>query len=298
MGERTQEKVSIAKPYGKTIGLAILAYKAPETTRASILNHLEHGLYELFDRVVVCFQAVSDEDLAMARECGVEAVGRQENLGIQAGFRWAWETLKTDYVLILENDIPVCVSPESMRAQLELSLRYLEEGKVDLVRLRNRFNPGKQNRFASMYSRFWPVREPDARWARTEPLDAAPNWKKFLRRLVRPGKAVRWSGRSPYIEAHPDRLFPRHIGKLSEDYYVVDSWVLPWTNQCTLVSHALFGKLLDYADAHPSRHIQNSEGNKMPTLETPLNRFWWRLKHFKIGMPEGVFTHRRLDRGR
>ncbi len=291
-------KTSIAAPYGKTIGLAILAYKAPETTRASIENHLQYGLYDLFDQVTVCFQSVSDEDLAMAQACGIPAVGRKENLGIQGGFRWAWETLKTDYILILENDIPVCVSPESMRAQLELSLKYLEEGKLDLVRLRNRFNPGEQNRFASMYSRFWPIVEKDARWANTERLDESPNWRKWLRRLLRPGKATRWCGRSPYLEAHPDELFPKYIGKLSDDFYVVDSWVLPWTNQCTLISHALFETLLDYADTHPSWHIQNSEGNKLPTLETPLNRWWWRFKHFRIGMPEGVFTHCRLDRGR
>ncbi len=298
MVEVHHPKTSIAAPYGKTIGLAILAYKAPGTTQASIQNHLEHGLYELFDQVTVCFQSVSDEDLAMAKACGIPAVGREENYGIQGGFRWAWETLKTDYVLILENDIPVCVSPESMRAQLEQSLRFLEEGKVDLVRLRNRFNPGEQNRFASMYSRYWPIREADKRWTETETLDHSPNWKKWLRRLVRPEKATRWCGRSPYIEAHPEALFPKYIRKLDEDFYVVDSWVLPWTNQSTLISHQRFGQLLDYADAHPSSHIHNSEGNKLPTLETPLNCFWWRRKHFRIGMPEGVFTHCRLDRGR
>ncbi len=291
-------KASIAAPYGKTIGLAILAYKAPGTTKASILNHLEYGLYDLFDQVTVCFQSVSDEDWAMAKECGIPAVGREENLGIQGGFRWAWETLKTDYVLILENDIPVCVSPESMRRQLEESLRRLEAGEVDCVRLRNRFNPGEQNRFASMYSRFWPITEMDPRWAETEELDHSPAWKKLLRRLLRPGKATRWCGRSPYLECHPDQLFPKYIKKLGDDFYAVDSWVLPWTNQCTLISHAFFGELLDYADAHPSSKSNTSEGIKLPTLETPLNCFWWRRKHFKIGLPEGVFTHCRLDRGR
>ncbi|MGN0886039.1 MAG: polysaccharide deacetylase family protein [Candidatus Spyradenecus sp.] len=288
----------LGAPYGKTVGLAILAYKAPGTTRASIENHLAHGLYDLFDQVTVCFQACSEEDLAMAKACGVQAVGRPENLGIQGGFRWAWETLKTDYVLILENDIPVCVSPEVMRAQLREAMARLEAGEVDLVRLRNRFNPGEQNRFAGPYSEFWPVREKDPRWADTECLSAAPAWRKALRRCLRPLKAQRWCGRSPYIERYPERLFPRWIKRIGPDFLCVDSWVLPWTNQCTLISHARFGKLLDYADAHPSRNIHNSEGNKLPTLETPLNRLWWRRQHLRIGLPEGVFTHRRLDRGR
>jgi hypothetical protein len=291
-------RASLGKALGTSVGLAILAYKAPVTTEASILNHQEHGLYDLFDDVVVCFQSATDEDIAMAKRRGIRYVARPENYGIQGGFRWAWESLKTEYVMILENDIPVCVSPESMRAQIEQSLRYLMENKVDLVRLRNRFNPGEQNRFASMYSRFWPIVCKDPRWNDTEILDHSPAWKKWLRRVLRPGKATRWCGRSPYLEANPDQLFPRYIKLLSPDYFVVDSWVQPWTNQSTLISKQLMGKLLDYADAHPSHHIHNSEGNKMQTLETPLNCFWWRRQHFRIGMPEGVFTHCRLDRGR
>ena len=201
---KTETVAPIGRRYGKRVGLAILAYKAPETTRASIENHRQHGLYDLFDDVVVCFQSVSDADLAMAKACGVRAVGRSENLGIQSGFRWAWECLDADYTLILENDIPVCVSPESMRAQLETSLRLLEEGEVDLVRLRNRFNPGEQNRFASMYSRFWPLRDIDPRWHDTEMLDRSPAWKKALRRLLRPGKATRQLGPAVDKPVHAD----------------------------------------------------------------------------------------------
>lgn len=290
--------IRLGTPYGKTVGLAILAYKAPETTRASIENHLQHGLYNLFDQVTVCFQSVSSEDLAMAKSYNIMAIGRPENYGIQGGFRWAWEILKTDYILILENDIPICVDSESMKMQLQESMRHLEAGEVDLVRLRNRFNPGEQNRFASMYSRFWPIRNPDPRWNHTEILDYAPKFIKFIRRTLRPDKAQRWSGRSPYIECSPERLFPRWIKRIGEDFLCVDSWVLPWTNQCTLISHEKFGELLHYAERHPAKRIHNSEGNKLPTLETPLNCLWWRRQHLRIGLPEGIFTHHRLDRGR
>lgn len=288
----------LSKRFGKTVGLAILSYKAPKTARASIENHLVHHLYRFFDDVVICFQSVTDEDFAMAEEMGIRAVGREENLGIQSGFRYAWSNLKTDYILILENDIPVCVSEDSLEAQLTASLQALIDGKVDVVRLRNRFNPGEQNRFASMYSRFWPLRQIDPRWNNTEELDLSPNWKKALRRLLRPGKATRWCGRSPYIEQAPDTLFPRWISKIADDFFVVDSYVLPWTNLSSLLSHDFMGQLLDYADAHPSKHIHTSDGNTMQTLETPLNCHWWRIRHFRIGMPEGIFTHRRLDRQR
>lgn len=288
----------LGAPYGKTVGLAILAYKAPRTTQASIENHQAHGLYALFDQVVVCFQACSDEDLAMANRCGVRAVGRPDNVGIQGGFRWAWETLKTDYVLILENDIPVCVSPERMREQLCEAIERLEAREVDLVRLRHRFNPGEQNRFAAPYAWYWSIYETDVRWNDTEPICRVSKGRKWLRRVVHPFKAQKWCGRSPYIEARPEKLFPRWIKRIGPDFLCVDSWVLPWTNQCTLISHDLMGELLDYADRHPAQRIHNSEGNKLQTLETPLNCLWWKRRHFRIGLPEGVFTHCRLDRGR
>ena len=286
----------LGAPYGKTVGLAILGFKSPETTNCTIQSHIGHKLYELFDEVVVCIQSSTPDLRAIVEAHGLRHVDRSDTLGIQGGFRWIWETLKTDYMLVLENDFPICVTRESMVNQLREAIAHLEAGKVDLVRLRNRYNPGAQNRFASMYSHFWPVRQKDPRWADTEPLSRAPQWVRALRRLVRPWKAQRWAGRSPYIEREPEKLFPRWIKRIGADFFSVDSWVLPWTNQSTLISHALMGRLLDFAETHPSSHTVNAEHNKLQTLEPPLNRWWWRQQHFRIGVPEGIFTHQRLDR--
>ncbi len=296
--ERTQGVglSSVGAPYGKTVGVAILGFKAWETTRHTIENHLAHRLYENFDDAVICFQSFSDRDAQMAESLGVRYVGRPDNVGIAGGFRWCRENLKTDYMMVLENDFPVCVDSTSMRTQLVEAMRHLESGEVDLVRFRNRYNPGAQNRFASMYSRFWPIREKDPRWADTETLDTSPVWQKWVRRMFRPGKATRWCGRSPYIEKEPDVLFPKWIERIGPDFFRVDSWVLPWTNQSTLISRELFGLLLDFADAHPSTHFVNAENNRLQTLEPQLNRLWWRRKHFRIGVPEGIFTHYRVDR--
>lgn len=288
--------IRLGAPYGKTVGLAILGFKSPETTRHTIQSHIDHGLYRFFDEVVVCIQSSTPELRALVDSFGLRHVDREDNLGIQGGFRWIWQTVQTDYLLVLENDFPVCVSAESMEAQLREAMAHLEAGEVDLVRLRNRYNPGAQNRFAHMYTRFWVLQEPDPRWADTESLDCAPAWLKGLRRLIRPWKAQRWAGRSPYIEHYPDRLFPRWIRRIGPDFFCVDSWVLPWTNQSTLLSHDLMGRFLDFAEAHPSSHTVNAEGNKLQTLEPPLNRWWWRNHHFRIGLPEGIFTHDRQDR--
>ena len=296
--ERTcgASEAPIGAPYGKTVGFVTLGYKAPQTLRRTFESYRAGNLFRYFDDVVICFQSFSDADARLAEELGVRYVGRPDNLGICGGFRWCWETLKTDYVLIMETDLALCVPQATAEAQLQESLWHLEKGEVDLVRLRNRFNPGEQNRFASMYSRFWVVRDKDPRWADTESLDNSPAWVKALRRGLRPGKATRWCGRSPYIERTPERLFPKWIKRIGDDFFCVDSWVLPWTNQCTLISRTRLGELLDYADAHPSVHCVNAEHNKLQTLEPQLNRLWWRRKHFRIGVPEGIFTHSRIDR--
>ncbi len=296
----TQTKQPIEKlgtPYGVTVGVAILGFKScNETMRNTLQSHLTHHLYELFDEAVICWQSCTEEEAAIAKEWGINCVTRPDNLGIQGGFRWIWETLKTDYMMVIENDFPVCVSTESMITQLREAMDHLVHHRVDLVRFRNRYNPGEQNNFARLYSRFWPVVNIDPRWNNTETLDDAAPWLKWVRRLLRPGKAIHWAGRSPYIERFPEKLFPRWIKRIGPDFFTVDSWVLPWTNQSTLLSHDLMGKLLDFADAHPSSHTVNAERTNLQTLEPPLNRWWWRLQHFRIGIPEGIFTHLRLDR--
>lgn len=277
--------------FHKTVGLAILSWKAPRTVRASLESYIAKGLFSLFDDVVLCFQEISDDDIALAKEFGIRYVGTPTNTGIQGGFRMAYQSLRTDYVIILENDLRMIADKEEARKQLLDCLNMLEQKVIDAARLRSRFTPGFPIRAASGYSRMFPIRELHHAWENSEPLDDTPDWMKYLRRTLRPNKARKWSGRSVYVEQNPEKLFPHIISKHG-NYLIVDSSALPWTNQPTLVSRKLLGELLDYADTHPSSRTVNG----FQDFEKPLNCRYWKRRHYKIAVSPGIFTHQRLDR--
>ena len=273
------------------IGIAVLSWRSPETIRNSLGTYIQNDFLTLFEDVVLCFQEISGQDRALARELGIRHVGKERNEGIMAGFRFAYESLKTDYIIVLENDCLLREDRATAHQRLSECLELLQSRQADLARVRSRYHPGPPIRAASEYSRFYPIEEQAQGWAGSEELSASSPLVRRLRRLARPLKARKWIGRSVYIEEHPDLKHPKYIRRIG-DTFVVDSSVLPWTNQPTLVSRALLGELLDFADAHPSSRTVNG----FQDFEKSLNCAHWKNQHYRIAVSLGIFSHQRLDR--
>jgi hypothetical protein len=273
------------------IGVAILSWKAPETIRNTLINYRDNDFFSLFEEVVICFQEISDEDIQLAKEMGIKYSGTEKNTGILGGFQFAYDSLSSEYVMILENDCLLSEDITCIRSRLSDALHHLQQGSAHLFRMRSRYRPGPPVRAASVYSKYYPIVKLAREWAAAEKLDSSPNWLRRIRRLIRPFKARKWIGRSVYVEENPDRIHPSYIQRLGESF-IVDSHVLPWTNQPTLVNRRLLKELLDYAEAHPSSRTVNG----FQDFEKNLNNNFWRRKHLKIGISKGFFTHKRLDR--
>lgn len=273
------------------IGIAVLSWRSPETIKNSLQTYTRNDFLSMFEDVVLCFQEISDHDRALAKEAGIRHVGKERNEGIMAGFRFAYDSLKTDYIIVLENDCLLRENREVSYQRLTECLELLQTGKADLARVRSRYHPGPPIRAASEYSRFHTIHEQAKGWADSEELCEDSSFVRWLRRLARPLKARKWIGRSVYIEEHPERKHPEYISRIG-DTFIVDSSVLPWTNQPTLVPRALLGELLDFADAHPSSRTVNG----FQDFEKSLNCAYWRNKHYRIAVSLGIFSHQRLDR--
>lgn len=275
-----------------SIGVAILSWKSPKTVRNTLESYLNTKFLDMVDDSVLCFQEVSKEDIELAESVGIRYVATDTNKGIQGAFRLGYESLDTDYILILENDCSIVGNQDFIRSQLTEALKLLDADVVDLVRLRSRFNPGfGGDRAVRMYTRFFNVTKPHENFNFHESIDNSLSFIKWMRRTFRPDKARRWSGRSVYVEKHPEKLFPKFISAY-ENALIVDSHILPWTNQPTLVSRKFFGSLLEFADKNPRSRTVNG----FQDLEKPLNCKWWRDSKFRIGIIDGMFTHNRLDR--
>ena len=156
-----------------------------------------------------------------------------------------------------------------------------------MVRLRSLFNPGVPCTDPKKYSSVFRPKDIDPRFRLHDQLVTA----NPLVRWLRPFKARRIAARGVYVERAPESLFPKVFAREPEGL-VTTSAYLNWTNNPVLIRRALFLRIADYADAHPSHRTVGG----FQDFEKPLNCRWWREQRFRIGLPDGIFTHNRLDR--
>lgn len=261
--------------------LSFKAYKTIDTTLTQYADFLDH-----FDEAQLFFQTFCQKDKDIAEKHNIRYIYRNDNIGIQNGIKWIIENLKSGYILYLENDFHLLYDVDYCVDTIEKSLKLIQDGKIDMMRLRSRFVAGEPFQDIVKYTKMF------------VPQHIHPDFKDFdkiqktncLLRYLRPFKARKISTRSLYIEEYPEQICNK-IEK-ADWYYKVDSSVLNWTNNPTLISKELFLKLLKYADEHPSSRTVYG----FQDLEKPLNCHWWRKQHFKIGVCDGIFTHCRLDR--
>ncbi|MDR1498803.1 MAG: hypothetical protein LBS34_00755 [Rickettsiales bacterium] len=280
----------------RTVSLGILSWKSHITLRKTLETYKRNDLFSLFDQNVIYFNEISDDDIKIANEFGLEYRGTSKNLGILGGTEELAKNMRSEYLLLLQNDC-VLVDGEDIRGQLERGIDMLSSEKVDIMRLRHRFFVGEGFSDVSNYLRYYPIRKIDEncvkeRYSITDK-DFKYSFKKVLRGIFRPYKKKRMIGRSVYVEKDPDQLFPKYIKK-EDDVFIVDSAVINYTDQSPLIKKDfLLNVLFKYCHEHPKK---TRTINGMQVQETILNSRWWRKQHYKIGVCRGLFSHERFDR--
>lgn len=276
-----------------SLGLGIVSWKSHETLRATLHTHRETNLAGAVDQAMVWFQDFSDDDLAVAREFGVQAEGG-ENCGVAEGMAKIATTLQTDLILFLENDCPVVESAEEVRTQLERARRLFSNDILDVLRLRHRWDVGDGFQLRKYFA-FYPPHHLHSEFSERSQLEGSPSPAvASLRRLLRPGKASHLSGRGIYAEKFPERVHRSRIQRhaTEDELFLTDSRYLNWTNQSVVTRRDFFlDPIMAYVRRYPSRRTSN--GFQSP--ERPLNCSWWRRQCFRIGVGRGLFTHRRFD---
>lgn len=274
-----------------TVGVGILSWKSHKTLEKSLQSYEEVGFKDFFDQVTIIFQDISEEDKILAEKYGYEYVGINQNLGIQHGHQLIYNNIATDYVLVLENDNPIIEDTATSFDRILQALELLENGTIDIMRLRHRFKFG-EGFSLEKYLEYFSIQNLHEKYCQdTIDYNAFDNFIKPIKRFLRPSKADRLAGYSLYFEKYPDKLFPEYIKKIEEDLYSVSSKIMTWTNQSVLLKRVFYGELLEYAFNNPSSRTANG----FQDLEKPLNSKWWRDQNYQIGVGEGIFTHNRFD---
>lgn len=276
------------------VGIGILSWKAHDTLRAALSSYQGHGVLDAFDKKLIYFSDMSDEDIKIAQSYGWDYAGGP-NTGIAGGMEALAKALDTDYVLLLQNDNPVVMEADFCHKHIANALELLESGRADLVRMRHRWQVGEGFADVRKYLRFFGAKQVDAKFIPAEHGVSAGDYKdsfiKFLRRTFRPIKAKHLRGRGIFIETAPQDLYPHQIRK-DDDFLLVDSQILHFTDQCLLIKRSFFlDVLMDYVHKNPSSRRPN--GFQAP--EICLNGRWWRGQHYIIAQGEGLFTHDRKD---
>ena len=256
-----------------TLSVGVLSYHAHATLARTLASYEKGALVSCAKEACIFFNEQTEEDVLFARNYPIwRCAGASDNLGILGGTDALARTMTGDYLLMLQNDCPLVVDAAFTSQYLAEALELLASGRAHVVRCRSRSLPGQGFADKKKFERFY-----------------GDGWRPFLRRVFRPIKAKRTIGRAPYAIPDADRRFPSFVARHGS-FLVVDSEVITFTDQPFLISRALMLELLGWAAAHPRGH--QPPGRE--ALEVRLNVSWWRNRHFKVAVGEGLFTHARL----
>jgi|GEM_PF-754964 len=277
----------------KTVGVGILSWKSYETLQNSLQSYPPEFL-RFFQENMIYFSDLSHKDIEIAEKFGWNHCGG-ENKGIAAGMKNLAQNIHTDYILLLQNDNPLCIKPDLAIKQIEQVVDLLEHGQADLARMRHRWNVGEGFCDVNKYLKYYDTQNISSDYIpdhHNHPKTTSSPFKKLIRRLLKPSNAKRFQGRSIFIEENPDTIYPEAIQRKG-DFFILDSSVLDFTDQCLLISRE---KWLDHFIPHVEKKkcsIRSCNGFIAPEL--CINGRWWRKGNYKIIQGEGCFTHKRFD---
>ncbi len=265
------------------VGLGILSWRDRASLDNALESYREADLLSLFDETHVFFSEQTDEDHELAKRFGVASSGAAQNLGILGGFEALASALSSDYVVLVENDCPLVEDFEEAKAQIDAGLKLLDAGEVEVVRLRSLRDPGEFFNTVDKYKRLH-----------------GSGAAAMMRRFFRPQKAKALAGIAPYVEEQPHLKFPDQILLTGETtglgpVYKVDTRYLNWTNQSIMMKRSFF---LDQVIAYAKTAKTTRRVNGFRNLEIEMNSAFWRENDWHVGLPGGLFTHKRVgERG-
>jgi hypothetical protein len=214
---------------------------------------------------VLYFQERSGEDEALAKEYGIKDVmGGSGNTGILGAMIELIEATKTKYFIFAECDFELVNDRATTKKILKEAIKLMEEKDVQLVRLRDKKQPG-------------------------EPLGSRDFAPKDLTNHVFDNsfpykiEVVMFEG-----DVQPDKAFPGLFERIDYEtpWYKTTSEHAPWSNNIFIANtEFLKEKLVPLLQQH--RDIPSTKMEQM-LIDN--------LKGYSVAAGHGLFKHNRVDR--
>ena len=122
----------------ENIGVVVLSHGRRDKLEKSLKSYEENGLIDMVGDNFIFFNEISSDDISLIENDykKFEWGGHPVNCGIGWGMIKGITECNAKYVLFLENDFELAVNNNDIYKPLELGLRNLDKGKVDIIKYR------------------------------------------------------------------------------------------------------------------------------------------------------------------
>jgi hypothetical protein len=251
----------------KEITLGILAWKSPLTIRNTLESYKKNGLLAMVKPLMYVQERAPEND-ALAKEFGIKNVlGGPTNTGIIGAMIEMIQATPTPYFIFAECDFELVNDATTTKKILTEAIRLMKEKDVQLVRLRDKKQPGEplgSRAFAQVPDEALPTYSFD------------PSFPYKIEVVMFPG------------DIQPDKAFPGLFERIDYEtpWYKTTSEHAPWSNNIFIAK----------TDFLKEKLIPLLEANRdMPS--TSMEEYLIQhLTGYTVAAGNGLFKHNRLDR--
>ena len=191
--------------------------------------------------------------------------GHPNNLGIGWGMIKAIEDINTDYVLFLENDFELQANKKDIYRQLELGLRNIKNGKIDIIKYRQIKNYITTSNEAKG-------------WEDTEGRKGCEEKNWWIGFAVEQNFGYKNSDICEEIDKKDEDI----LWRMSCQY-------ANWSNNPFLCKKEWF---LEVAALRDFTVMKNPANSRSPDFEEQMAiNGWWQKQDYKVGILPGLFLH-------
>lgn len=264
-----------------SIGIGVLTWRAPETFQRTLASHAAANVGEIVSERLAFVQEGDPSSVSIAKKNGYRVETSEENLGILGGFEALGKALRSEFIVLNENDFPIIASADETRDELQMAHELLKDGTAKIVMLRSRREPGIPFALPPKCRKYFP------------PEDASVSERMLatILRTCRPGKARITRARTIRIDDNAHITAPNEVTKIKDGWNLTTSRWQPWTNNPIMIKRDFF---LDVIIAHANAANTSRRINGFKNFEVEMNCDWWRDQEFPIAQGPGLFTHGRI----